>query len=339
MAQFEKHPGNLYNTTVFVGGIPGSISQHELSSYFAHFGKITRLEIPIKKVTESVNSGYCYITFATQQSKDAVLRIRDHFIGSRRVTCKHFLNGSNLSAEIQSSNERKLFVKFIPGWVTESDFRAYFEQFGKLESYYMVKYRDPTTPETKSNSSVGYLVYQDRAVSERILSQRVFKIGNKKMQVTRYDRNYTKIPSNDMSSSHKSQEMLQQENLHHFKPTQVKYSQVRNQSRQEPQVNSSVTSLERNLITRVQEANYRFNHLVQCRRHPLSRFAGFVSSHQPSIGSPQINTSAVQEDLVASASLSDAATLRPSQGMSQATTPTNASCRRTLDRSKVGPCH
>lgn len=339
MTQFEKNPGNLYNTTVFVGGIPGSISQHELSAYFAHFGKITRLEIPIKKITESVNSGYCYITFAHQQSKDAVLRIRDHLIGSRRVTCKHFLNGSNLSAEIQSSNERKLFVKFIPGWVTESDFKAYFEQYGKLESYYMVKYRDPSTPETKSNSAVGYLVYQDRAVSERILSQRVFKIGNKKMQVTRYDRNYTKVQTTELSTTQNTQEMLQQEILHLFKPTQVKYSQVRNKSRQEPQVSSSVTSLEKNLASRVQEANYRFNHLVQCKRHPFSRIAGFVSSPQPSIGSPQTNTPAVQEDLVASASLSDAATLRPSQALSQATTPTNASCRRTLERSSVGPCH
>jgi RNA recognition motif-containing protein len=338
MTQFEKNSANFYNTTVFVGGIPGSISHRELSAYFTQFGKINCIELPIKKTTESVNSGYCYVTFASQSSKYAVLRIRDHLIGSRRVTCKHYLNGSHLSAEIQSSNERKLFVKFIPGWVTENDFKAYFEQFGKLESYYMVKYRDPSTPENKSSSSVGYLVYQDRAISDRILAQRVFKIGNKKMQVSKYDRNYTRIPNNEVDLPQKPQDVFPYQVNHYFKPTQVMYSQIRQTKSQKLQASSSSTSLEKILPDRDHEVNYRFNHLVQYRKHPFSRQAGFASSIQPRNCPSELRISPVKEDMVLSASLSDAPTLRHSSGMSLGTTPTNTAARNTRKEAKVGPC-
>jgi len=338
MTQFEKTSANLYNTTVFVGGIPGNISQSQLSAYFTQFGKINHIELPVKKSTESVNSGYCYVTFASQASKNAVLRIRDHLIGSRRVTCKHYLNGSHLSAEIQSSNERKLFVKFIPGWVTENDFKAYFEQFGTLESYYMVKYRDPSTPENKSSSSVGYLVYQDRAISDRILAQRVFKIGNKKMQVSKYDRNYIRIPNKEVQMPQKTPEMFPMEVNHNLKPTQVMYSKIRQTKTTNLQASSSSTSLEKILPERDHEVNYRFNHLVQYQKHPISRIAGFASSPQPRNCSSELIISLVKEDMVLSASLSDAPTLRHSSGMSLGTTPTNTAARKILNEAKVGPC-
>lgn len=50
--------------------------------------------------------------------------------------------GDNLDVVIANFNHRKVIVKFIPCWLTELDFKRFYEQFGEIESYYMVKYKD-----------------------------------------------------------------------------------------------------------------------------------------------------------------------------------------------------
>ena len=50
--------------------------------------------------------------------------------------------GDNLDLVIANFNHWKVIVKFIPCWLTELDFKRFYEQFGEIESYYMVKYKD-----------------------------------------------------------------------------------------------------------------------------------------------------------------------------------------------------
>ncbi len=178
------------NMTVFVGGIPGTVSPLELKSYFGLFGRVASVQIPAKKENNFLNNGFCYITFASKEAKEQVLKQKDHFIGSRRVSCRNYLCGDSLANDLSSSNERKLFVKFVPGWLTEDQFRQYFQQFGELESYYMVRFKDASDPNSQKNRSfVGYLVYREQLVCELLVQRKFLKIGNKKMQVEKFDKN------------------------------------------------------------------------------------------------------------------------------------------------------
>lgn len=208
--------------TVFVGGIPGNISQIEVEKYFSSFGKVNDVIIPPKKENPVLNNGYCYVSFSSEEAKLTVLRIKDHFLGPRRVSCKNYLKGNSLSSEITASNERKLFVKFVPDWVSEPQFREYFEQFGTLESYYMVKYKDSKLPASPSTGSIGYLVYKDQNTCQNMASRRFFKIGNRKMQVERYSQQLTKGGSSQKCSK------IPIEDVHSAKPTQKSYLNFNN---------------------------------------------------------------------------------------------------------------
>lgn len=189
----NKSPiSNSDNMTVFVGGIPGTVTPMELKAYFSRFGRIAGVHIPVKKENSSLNNGFCYITFASKEAKSDVLKQKDHLIGARRVSCRNYLCGDILATDLSSSNERKLFVKFVPGWLTEEQFRQYFEQFGELESYYMVRFKDASDPKSQKNKSfVGYLVFREQSTCEVLVQKKFLKIGNKKMQVERFDKNHT----------------------------------------------------------------------------------------------------------------------------------------------------
>lgn len=120
----NKSPSsNFDNMTVFVGGIPGTVLPLELKAYFSRFGRVAGVYIPIKKENSTLNNGFCYVTFSSIEAKKEVLKHRDHLIGSRRVSCRNYLSGDCLANDLSSSNERKLFVKFVPGWLTEDQFR------------------------------------------------------------------------------------------------------------------------------------------------------------------------------------------------------------------------
>lgn len=219
-----RHQASANTSSVFVGGIPGSIAACEVQAYFENFGKVMDVVIPPKKSNPSINNGYCYVVFDSQKTRDEVVAIKDHYIGTRRVSCKNYLRGSSLNNELYASNERKLFVKFVPGWVTEFDFKNYFSQFGELESYYMVKYKDPQELDKKNNSSVGYLIFKDFAVCETLVARRFFKIRNKKMQVERFDKTLcqTKAVKIDESIGQKSLGSDSLQN-HSIKPTSNAY--------------------------------------------------------------------------------------------------------------------
>lgn len=211
------------NASVFVGGIPGNITAEDVKSYFSAFGQVSEVNIPSKKENPLLNNGYCFVRFSSNTTADYVISLRDHYIGKRRVTCKSFLAGNHLSSEISSSNDRKLFVKFIPAWVTEQIFKEYFEQFGDLESYYMVKYKDPKVQETKNTSSVGYLVYKDQSLIAKMVEKKYFKMGSKKVLVEKYDRNYTKTSKADNTCVSSLQAAENNHPCYSVRPTQAAY--------------------------------------------------------------------------------------------------------------------
>lgn len=206
--------------TAFVGGIPGDITNDQILYYFSQFGTVTRVKVPQKSEFQNFNKGYCFVTFSREEELSRVLRIGNHFIGSRRVTCKQLLVGDKLDHQMRSTNDRKVFIKFIPRWVSEEAFKKYFQQFGEVESYYMVRYRDPQQVNSiLQNSSFGYIVYKDKHVSSQLVEKKYLKIGNKKIQVEKYDKEYAK-----------ERMMVKEEkrsDIHSLKPTERKYAALR----------------------------------------------------------------------------------------------------------------
>ena len=224
----NKSPiSNSDNMTVFVGGIPGTVSPMELKAYFSRFGRIAGVHIPVKKENSSLNNGFCYITFASKEAKTEVLKLKNHLIGARRVSCRNYLCGDTLATDLSSSNERKLFVKFVPGWLNEEQFREYFEQFGELESYYMVRFKDTSDPKSQKNKSfVGYLVFREQSICEVLVQKKFLKIGNKKMQVEKFDKNHAGKKAEKETIKSEEEPAVSSavsSNDHSYKPTSKAY--------------------------------------------------------------------------------------------------------------------
>lgn len=118
-----------------------------------------------------------------------VLRLQDHFIGPRKISCKKFLNKESFAREKLHREEGKLFVKFIPWWVSDLQFRNYFEEFGELETCYRVRFIDRNKPHSlqKTSGYYGYLIFKDASVGQRVLAHKYYKIGNTKMKVQKFE--------------------------------------------------------------------------------------------------------------------------------------------------------
>lgn len=257
-----------YSFTVFVGGIPGSIENSCIENYFSRYGRVVQVIAPTKACNASVKKGYCFVVFDSADSCNQVVAIGDHYLGSRRVSCKHYLKGSSLHYQVSDMSVKKLFVKFVPSWLSEEEFRAYFEQFGEIESYYTVKYCD--TFNAQNSSSVGYLVFKDPEISESITSIRFFKIGNKKMQVEKFYKNFStskeleklEVNAKALPPNNGQSRPLTDKVRHHIKPTASLYNRntIWRGSCDQPQHSSN--------LTKTSGSRYRFNRDSQGRVKP-----------------------------------------------------------------------
>lgn len=210
--------------TVFVGGIPGNHKDKQIYDFFSTFGTITDIQLPMKSSNQAVNSGYCFVTFLNSQSKEKVLAQGDLYMGSRRVTCKEYLKGSALNQLVGQANEKKLFVKFVPEWMSEQGFKAFFERFGRLQSYYMVKYREPETSLWPTNLSVGYLVYENPQIYKELIAKKYFKIGKTKMQVEKFKKDFSRLHPDSRGERIQDTGLLGSDlSMHCFKPTERNY--------------------------------------------------------------------------------------------------------------------
>lgn len=56
----------------------------------------------------------------------------------------------------------------------------------------MVRFKDALDPKCQKNKSfVGYLIFRDQLVCEVLVQKKFLKIGNKKMQVEKFDKNHS----------------------------------------------------------------------------------------------------------------------------------------------------
>lgn len=246
ISESESQNSAAQNKVLFVGGIPGHYRSSDVVREFSRYGQVTRALVPRDPARPEANLGYSIITFAEVESKHLVLDTPVVVVGDRRVTCREYLRGSARFEDTNSQASRKLVVKFVPGWLNEEAFRKYFEQFGELELNYLVRFRNPnTTPyQNHTPGSIGYLVYKDPSVTEKMISKRYFKIETSKLQVRRFNQDYrslkhmgTNISVNPFADYNGNDKLnysattnvyaqAASHRLHHVKPTSAEYSRM-----------------------------------------------------------------------------------------------------------------
>lgn len=73
-------------TKVFVGAIPSKVSLDEFRQYFAQFGPIDDICLPMKCKMRGINRGHGFVTYVkAADAKSCVQRYNDHYLRAKWV--------------------------------------------------------------------------------------------------------------------------------------------------------------------------------------------------------------------------------------------------------------
>lgn len=206
------------DTSIFVGGIGGKVTEREIRDYFESFGQIHSITLIPKKNNRKLNSGYCFISFKESETKWEVLSYSEHFLCGRRINCKTLLKGSELKDERMKNTSKKLCVKFLPEDTSEAAFEEFFSSFGEIHSFYLVNYKH-----TEAGTTNGFLVYKDDAVFRRLLELKFVKFGQVRLKIERYIKQFEREDPPNMQSTPSLKMAIETGPLCSIKPTQLQY--------------------------------------------------------------------------------------------------------------------
>lgn len=170
--------------TIFVGGIPADAQEEVLNRYFSRFGKVENLKVISKKQAILSDTAFCFLTFEEESASQAALDCSLHRLFSRKITCRPFLKGTTLQSKTEAEAQKKVFVKYIPKDMTESQFKNFFSGFGTVDNAYLVRY----SMDSRVITIIGYVVFQDPQVALQLIKKKNIKFQKRKLKVEAYNR-------------------------------------------------------------------------------------------------------------------------------------------------------
>lgn len=114
---------------LFIGQIPRSYSEEDLTKLFGEFGEIYEVMVLRDRATNQ-SKGCAFLTFTTRQSAD--LAMEHHHENTTLDGMSHPLQVKIADSD-QRGEERKLFIGMISRQMSEDGLRKMFEPFGVIE--------------------------------------------------------------------------------------------------------------------------------------------------------------------------------------------------------------
>ncbi|KAI3875086.1 hypothetical protein MKW98_019659 [Papaver atlanticum] len=181
---------------IFVGGLSMETNEDTLKDHFQKFGEVVGTVI-VKDDTLS-SRGFGYVLFADPSVADKVL-LEEHFIlGSLvrvdnavprpRVGHNNPYNQKGFNTKSNGNNgqfrTKKIFVGGLPYSLTEKDFKAYFEKFGRTTDV-VIAY----TPSKDRHRGFGFITFGSEEAVENVMQKRFHELYGKAVEVKRYGSN------------------------------------------------------------------------------------------------------------------------------------------------------
>lgn len=177
----NEQGNNSQSLSIFVGGLKANFTEDVLFKYFGSIGEVESINLKKNKKT-NMNKGYCIVTFKDIKSVKRVLKVKDHFIDRRLVTCRPFLRGEKLKKSKAQKNNKKIYICGLPSKTRNSHIHQLFKRFGKIETGYTLI--DEHSGESKG---FGFVSFEEEGVIEEILkSHTQLEILGVKIKVERF---------------------------------------------------------------------------------------------------------------------------------------------------------
>jgi len=158
---------------LFVGGLSWITTEDGLRHYFESLDLGVERVIIMRDKMSGRSRGFGFVTLATSEDVDKAVRANLHLDG-RKVEAKRAIPKRDMD-----NHAKKIFVGGIPISLSNTEFRKYFEVFGKvLETQVM------TDRESGRSRGFGFVTYEDERMAERVLKT-VHTIHGKPVEVKR----------------------------------------------------------------------------------------------------------------------------------------------------------
>ncbi|XP_076325829.1 RNA-binding protein squid-like isoform X1 [Tachypleus tridentatus] len=153
---------------LFVGGISWDTQTHDLKNYFSKYGEVTDVNIKTDPNTGK-SRGFAFVTFALQESVEAVFKDATHSVKGKQIDPKRAKARPGI---------KKIFVGGLDPEMSESDIRAYFEQYGKVEAIEL-----PVDKVKNQRRQFAFITFESEESVKEITKQPKQMIGNKECDV------------------------------------------------------------------------------------------------------------------------------------------------------------
>ncbi|PRW55937.1 DAZ-associated 1 [Chlorella sorokiniana] len=163
----EAELSELEQRKVVVLGVPWQTDDATLLQHFSQFGVVEEAQIMREKYTGK-SRGFGFVTF--RATADALKAVNsEHSIDGRKCEAKFALP----EGKVGSARTTRIFVARIPSSVSDTQFRAYFEQFGVCQDCYM-----PKDPSKQGHRGIGFVTYASPESVELVMGQTHVLNGN-----------------------------------------------------------------------------------------------------------------------------------------------------------------
>ncbi|XP_009761915.2 RNA-binding protein 1-like [Nicotiana sylvestris] len=169
---------------IFIGGISWETTEETLRKHFSRYGEVIKSEIP--KVWETgFGKGFGFVTFADSSVFDELLQDQHIILGRTVDVSLARPKGENSQSQrclecrqTSKSHRKKIFVWGLPQYLSEEDFKRYFEHFGKIEDAKIIYDRETNTPR-----GFGFITYDSEEAVTNVLQRRFHVLNNKFVEV------------------------------------------------------------------------------------------------------------------------------------------------------------
>jgi RNA recognition motif-containing protein len=151
---------------VFVGSIPGHLTQEEIQLYFRQFVPSAVFKLHRK---QKRSSGFGFLQNLTPAEQEVIISV-EHSLHGRKLKCDPYLKGDTLQQAQNSLNLRRIFIRGLPKATTEEEIREFFSKFGDIESLYQVKH-----PVNGKICPFGFLTYDTEQSAKNVLEMKSFE--------------------------------------------------------------------------------------------------------------------------------------------------------------------
>ncbi|KAI4340991.1 hypothetical protein MLD38_025773 [Melastoma candidum] len=176
------------NGKLFIGGISWDTNEERLKEYFGTYGEVMEAII-MKDRTTGRARGFGFVVFADPSVADRVIKEK-HNIDGRMVEAKKAVprddqkvlgrNTGIINSSPCPGRTKKIFVGGLASTVTESDFKAYFEQFGAVNDVVVMYDHNTQRPR-----GFGFITYDSEEAVDKVLLNTFHELNGKMVEVKR----------------------------------------------------------------------------------------------------------------------------------------------------------